>query len=153
MVRYRAAWVLPIARPPVRDGWVEVARGRVSGVAGVNRPSPDVREVSLGDVALLPGLVNAHTHLELSHLRDAIPPADNFVSWIRQVVALQRQRTDQSADRILSGVAEGIQEAIACGTALVGDISNTLVTFDPIARSALAGVIPAQAVRRTYTAA
>ena len=139
MVRYRAAWVLPIARSPIRDGWVEVDRGRVSGVAGVSRPSADAREVALGDVAVLPGLVNAHTHLELSHLRDAVPPSDNFVSWIRRVVALRRERTDPSAERILLGVDEGIREAVACGTALVGDISNTLVTFDPLARSVLAG--------------
>jgi cytosine/adenosine deaminase-related metal-dependent hydrolase len=147
MVRYRAAWILPIARSPIRDGWIEVDRGRVSGVAGVSRPSANVREVVLGDVAVLPGLVNAHTHLELSHLRDAIPPSDNFVSWIRLVVARQRDRTDPAAERILVGVEEGIREAVACGTALVGDISNTLVTFDPVARSALAGIIFYELIR------
>lgn len=146
-MRYRAAWVLPIAGPPIRDGWVEVQAGRVEGVGGRVRSSADVAEVELGHVAVLPGLVNAHTHLELSHLRDAIPPGQNFVSWIRRVVALQSERRDPGADSILAGVDEGIREAVASGTALVGDISNTLVSFDPLVRSALAGVVFYELIR------
>jgi cytosine/adenosine deaminase-related metal-dependent hydrolase len=106
-----------------------------------------VAEVELGHVAVLPGLVNAHTHLELSHLRDAIPSGQSFVSWIRRVVALQRERRDPGADSILAGVDEGIREAVASGTALVGDISNTLVSFDPLVRSALAGVVFYELIR------
>ena len=147
MLRYRAAWVLPIARPPVRDGWVEVVRDRVVGVAGAHSRSSDARDVELGDGAILPGLVNAHTHLELSHMRGAVVPSANFVSWIRQVVALRREQADPSADCILSGVDEGIKEAVACGTAVVGDISNTLVTCGPLIRSALAGVVFYELIR------
>ncbi len=147
MLRYRAAWVLPIAQPPVRDGWVEVVRGRVVGVSGASSRSPDARDVELGEVAILPGLVNAHTHLELSHMRGAVTPSDTFVSWIRQVVALRREQADPSADCILSGVDEGIKEAVACGTAVVGDISNTLVTCGPLIRSALAGVVFYELIR------
>ncbi len=147
MVRYRAAWVVPIAGPPIGDGWVQVQAGRVLDLGTRDRPSTDVDEVDLGDVAILPGLVNAHTHLELSHLRGAVPRSDSFVSWIRRVVALQRQPPDPGVGDILCGVDEGIREAIACGTALVGDISNTLVTFDPLARSALAGVVFHELIR------
>ena len=65
MIRYRAAWVVPIDGRPVRHGWVAVDRGRI--VATGHRSSPDdVREVDLGEVAVMPGLVNAHTPLELS---------------------------------------------------------------------------------------
>ncbi len=138
---------MPIAGPPIRDGWVDVEAGRVTGVGGRVRSSADVAEVELGHVAVLPGLVNAHTHLELSHLRDAIPPGQSFVSWIRRVVALQKERRDPGAGSILAGVDEGIKEAAASGTALVGDISNTLVTFDPLVRSALAGVVFYELVR------
>ncbi len=117
------------------------------GVSGGNSRSSDARDVELGDVAILPGLVNAHTHLELSHMRDAVAPSDTFVSWIRQVVALRREQADPSADCILSGVDEGINEALACGTAVVGDISNTLVTCGPLIRSALAGVVFYELIR------
>ena len=72
MVRYRASWILPISGPPIRDGWFSVDCGRVvavgDGPANRRRPA-DEAEVDLGDVAVLPGLVNAHTHLELSYLR------------------------------------------------------------------------------------
>ena len=52
------------------------------------------REVDLGQVAVLPGLVNAHTHLELSYLRDEVPPASQFVTWIRGVMKARRERPD-----------------------------------------------------------
>lgn len=139
MIRYRAAWVLPVAGPPIRDGQVAVADGRIVAVASAR--GRDAGTVDLGDVAILPGLVNAHTHLELSYLRDEVPPASQFVSWIGSVVQARRKRPDPSSQEILDGVHAGIAEAVQCGTALVGDISNTLVTFEPIARSQLAGVL------------
>ena len=74
LILYRADWLLPIARPPVRAGGVVVSRGRIlaCGAAAADPPtSPGVvpepvEIVDLGRVAILPGLVNAHTHLELS---------------------------------------------------------------------------------------
>lgn len=154
MIRYRAAWVVPISRPPIRNGWVDVEGGRVSGVGGPGgRPhevSPAVSpggadladdERDLGQVVLMPGLVNAHTHLELCYLRDEIPAAAEFVSWIRGIMAARRLRSDPSAAEILHGIDCGIEEAVASGTAVVGDISNTLVTFNALANSRLAAVV------------
>ena len=172
MTRYRAAWVLPIGRPPIHNGWVDVEGGRVRGVGGPEGPPekvgpaassggperaalPDVGDAvssggdehDLGQVALMPGLVNAHTHLELSYLRDRVPPAKDFVAWIRGVMAEQRLRSDASAAEILRGVDRGIDEAVASGTALVGDISNTLVTFDRLVASPLAAVVFNEVIR------
>ena len=93
--------------------------------------SDGAQVVDLGDVAVLPGLVNAHTHLELSYLRDEVPPASQFVTWIRGVMKARRQRPDPSSSEILDAVDSALKEAVACGTAIVGDISNTLVTFGP----------------------
>jgi cytosine/adenosine deaminase-related metal-dependent hydrolase len=144
--RYRASWIVPIAEPPIKDGWVAVDRGRIVAVGrqSANRTEP---EIDLGDVAVMPGLVNAHTHLELSYLRDEVPPAPHFVSWIRNVMAARRQRPDPSAPEILDGIAAGIADAIESGTAVVGDISNTLVTFDALLRSPLAGVLFYELIR------
>lgn len=140
MTRYRAAWVLPVAQPPLRDGWVACDDGRIVGV-GSARDRADGPEVDLGRVALMPGLVNAHTHLELSYLRGQVPAADAFVTWIRGVVGARRQRPDPHGAEILDGVRAGIDEAVAAGTALVGDISNTLVTYAPLTSSLLGGVV------------
>src|SRR6185295_6875620 len=91
----------------------------------------------LGTVAILPGLVNAHTHLELSYLRGRVPPATEFLGWIRGVLTERSARRDLTGPEIMTSVEQAIDEAVAAGTALVGDISNTLVTAEPLARSSL----------------
>jgi cytosine/adenosine deaminase-related metal-dependent hydrolase len=146
MNHYHAAWVVPIADRPARDAWVTVDRGRIVAISQ-RRPADGAPETDLGDVAVLPGLVNAHTHLELSYLRDEVPPASEFVTWIRGVMAARRQRPDARAPEILDAVERGISEAAAYGTAVVGDISNTLVTFDALVRSPLAGVVFYELIR------
>jgi cytosine/adenosine deaminase-related metal-dependent hydrolase len=143
MIRYHAAWILPISEPPIHDGWLAVDRGRVValGSAGRRVLADGAREVDLGDVAILPGVVNAHTHLELSYLRDEVAPASEFVTWVRGVIAARRQRSDPRAPEILDAVERAVVEAIGFGTAIVGDVGNTLVTFGPLSHSALAGVV------------
>ncbi|HZR24419.1 MAG TPA: amidohydrolase family protein [Vicinamibacterales bacterium] len=146
MIRYRAAWVLPISEPPIRDGWIAIDRGRVIAT-GRRSANTSEAEIDLGYVAVMPGLVNAHTHLELSHMRDEVPPAPAFVSWIRGVMEARRKRPDPMSTEILDGIDIGIAEAIATGTAVVGDISNTLATFAPLSRSPLAGVVFYELIR------
>ena len=144
MVRFRSSWVLPISGPPVRNGWVAVDRGRViaCGSAAPSKPPEEVvAEIDLGQAAIMPGLVNAHTHLELSYLRGQVPAGSVFTDWIRSVLAARRQYLNPNAPEILDGVDRGIAEALGCGTALVGDISNTLVTFAPLVGSPLAAVV------------
>src|SRR4051794_35815273 len=112
MVRYHAAWILPISEPPIRDGWFAVDHGRVValGSAGKRLLVDGARVVDLGAVAVLPGLVNAHTHLELSYLRDEVPPASQFVTWIRGVMKARRERPNPSGQEILDGVDAALQE-------------------------------------------
>jgi aminodeoxyfutalosine deaminase len=146
VIHFQAAWVVPISGPPQRDVWVAVDRGRVAATTK-RPPGPGDREIDLGNVALMPGLVNAHTHLELSYLRDQVPPASQFVTWIREVMAARRRRPDPESIEILTAVDRAIAEAWAAGTVLVGDISNTLVTFAPLVRSPLAAVVFYELIR------
>src|SRR5438045_509508 len=146
MIRCHAAWILPISEPPIRDGWFASERGRIvaygsPGPAGRRGFADGAKEIDLGDVAVLPGLCNAHTHLELSYLRDEVPPASQFVTWIRGVMKARRERPDPGGKEILDAVDAALRECVACGTAIVGDISNTLVTFDPLARGSLDGSV------------
>ncbi len=149
MIRYHASWILPIAGPPVRQGWIAVEQGRISaaGASGRRALNDGAHEVDLGSVAILPGLVNAHTHLELSYLRDEVPPASQFVTWIRGVMAARRQRPDATGPEIMDAVDRAIAESVACGTAIVADISNTLVTFEPLTRSPLAAIVFYELIR------
>ena len=141
MISYRAAWVVPVSRPPIRGGTVTLDSGRIVAVGESSSSAVD-----LGDVALMPGLVNAHTHLELSHLRGKIPGSSQFVSWVRDVVAEQRRRP-ASAPEVLQGLADGIAESVASGTVLAGDISNTMVGLDLLAQSPLAAVVFHELIR------
>jgi len=146
MIHYHASWIVSVSDPPMRDGWISVDRGRI---AAVTRRAPDDggHQIDLGEVAVMPGLVNAHTHLELSYLRDEVPPAFEFVTWIRAIMAARRQRPDPQSPEILDSIDRALAEVCASGTAIVGDISNTLVSFAPLTRSPLAGVVFYELIR------
>jgi aminodeoxyfutalosine deaminase len=142
MVVLRAAWIVPIGAPPIRDGWVAISDGRVvaAGAPGARVQSgPPVRD--LGSVAVLPGLVNAHMHLELSYLRGLVPPGRTLVDWVRSLIALRRADDERVAADCLEAARVAIAEAAACGTAVVGDISNSLATPALLEASALAAVV------------
>jgi cytosine/adenosine deaminase-related metal-dependent hydrolase len=140
LILHRAAWVLPIASPPVRNGWVAVEHGRIAAVGGPDdappvgsRQSPDVTGESR---AILPGLVNAHTHLELSWLRGKVPPAASMPEWVRDLLAHRLTGFDPPEP-----IAEAIRELRMTGTALVGDITNSLASYDVLADSELSAAI------------
>ena len=64
--RYHARWVLPITSPPIRDGWVEIVDGLVTAIGASKSVGSFVSSsVDLSDAIIMPGVVNAHTHLEL----------------------------------------------------------------------------------------
>ncbi|HJU89383.1 MAG TPA: hypothetical protein VJ672_08325, partial [Gemmatimonadaceae bacterium] len=71
MIRYHARWMLPITSAPTSPGCVAVDGDRIAYV-GDARQAPAGDDVDLGNTALLPGLVNAHTHLELTAFRGLI---------------------------------------------------------------------------------
>lgn len=131
---FRARWVLPIAQPPIRDGWVAVEDGRITGVGGGRPPRGSTVDV---DGAILPALVNAHIHLELSWMRGQVPPAASMPQWVACLMALRRTVSHEPPGPI----AEAVGEVQACGTALAGDITNTLAAFDALRTSRVSAVI------------
>ena len=136
---FHARWVLPISQPPIRDGWVAVESGKIVGVGGPADRPPDRPIGRLADepIAILPGLVNAHTHLELSWMRGQVPPAETMPKWVERLMALRRTVGHEPVEPI----HEAIREARAAGTTLVGDITNTLAAYQPLADSDLSAAI------------
>ena len=141
MPQFRVAWLLPISQPPIRDAWLRTDRGRVVAF-GHSRPgdrtAPD--EIDLGEVAVLPGLVNAHTHLELSWMRGRITGADDFPQWIRSVIALLRNGRP-GPEETMRAVGEAVDESQAFGTAVIGDVSNTLASTAALTERAMPAVV------------
>ena len=121
MIRFSADWVLPISDAPIDRGVVSVDDGRIVSVAAGESGA----DVALGRAAILPALVNAHTHLELSYLHGRIPPAPRFLDWVRPMLAARRERAADDTV-ILQAATEAIQRARASGTGVIGDVTNTL---------------------------
>ena len=139
MTAYRAAWVCPIDRPPIRDGVVEVVGGRITSVSGSRLPAPGSRD--LGNVVLLPGLINAHTHLELSWLRGRVPPASRFTDWVKTLFAIRGRPDGSMSAEQTAVIHEAIAELQRAGTAAVGDISNSLASVGPLSQAGVGGVV------------
>ncbi len=140
MIRYRAAWILPIVAAPVRAGFVTIDRGRIVRASTTDERSSESREIEtidLGDAAILPGLVNAHTHLELSWMRGRVAPSDSMPAWAARLIALRREESAEAQ----APMAAAIAEARTSGTALVGDVTNTLAADRLLRESPLAGAM------------
>ena len=160
MTTFTAAWVLPISAPPIRNGFVTIDGDRIAAVGdGVAAGA-----LPLGNVAILPAFVNAHTHLELSYLHGRVPPSASFNEWVMTLMALRRDYPDPSAPPIIEAARQAISRARASGTGLFGDVSNTLVTVPLLREAGMAAQVfyeligfshpdPAARVREARTAA
>ena len=138
---HRAAWVLPIAAPPIRDGWVEIHDGRIVAVGGPGAsPNASSRPEAAHDVAILPGLVNVHTHLELSWMAGRVPPSDSMGRWIRALMAARRSELPGVAEQ-QQAAAAALATARATGTVALGDIGNSFVAVDVLADAAMPAVL------------
>jgi aminodeoxyfutalosine deaminase len=119
----RARIVLPIEGAPIEDGAVAVAGNTISAVGRF----ADVRAASGGDVidlgerVLMPGLVNAHCHLDYSMLRRAIQPQRSFTEWIRRINAIKRSL---GPDDYRYAIARGFAELRRWGTTTVANIES-----------------------------
>lgn len=142
MTAYRAAWVCPIDQRPLKDGLVIVEAGRIVAVESRESGAGSRDTLTdLGNVALMPGLINAHIHLELSWLRGKVPPAAGFTNWVKQMMAT-RGGIERSGDpAVLEGMQAAIRELQSSGTVAIGDISNSLSSPAAMRAAGLGGVV------------
>src|SRR5436190_17640260 len=86
----RARTVLPLARPPIENGAVSIQGDRIVSVGAWSDLAAGAREVKdLGEVILLPGLINAHCHLDYTDMAGLISPPKVFSEWVKTIVALK----------------------------------------------------------------
>jgi aminodeoxyfutalosine deaminase len=140
MLGLTAQFVLPVSQPPIRDGalLIDGCIRAVGPRAVLKKGYPGVRWVDLGTAILLPGLVNVHTHLELSALRGRIPPGHSFVDW---VINLLETRSSLTSETYTRAVEQGITELVRSGTTCVGEVSSTGASFAGLKKSGLRGVV------------
>jgi cytosine/adenosine deaminase-related metal-dependent hydrolase len=114
---FTARWVFPVSGPPLEHGVLLVTDDRIVAVAKHGRFTPDV---DFGNAAIVPGFVNAHTHLDLTGARGLTPPTPEFTAWLRSVIAYRKTRT---SEQVNADIQAGMAECLRHATTLVGDIS------------------------------
>jgi len=121
-VLIRARYVFPVTAPIIRDGAVRTER-RVIAEVGPARSVSGTPVIDFGDAVVLPGFVNAHTHLELGHLAGRVPPGLDFTDWLERL--LHARGTGAEFDELAAQSArEGVKASLRCGVTTVGDITR-----------------------------
>jgi len=114
----QARWVLPIESPPIEGGVVTIEGGKIAAVGTRTDNGTTVQD--LGDVVLLPGLINAHTHLEFSQLAKPLgQPSLSLPEWIQLVIANRKQLSDAALS-----LTAGLRESLQAGVTTLGEIST-----------------------------
>jgi cytosine/adenosine deaminase-related metal-dependent hydrolase len=118
---YRADTVLPMVLPPLRRGAVRVEDGQITAVApAVDLPPlPGEAVVELGASTLLPGLINAHCHLDYTKFRGSISAGHSFTEWIKTINALRRSFGPSD---YLEAIGEGFELLEEGGVTTVANI-------------------------------
>jgi cytosine/adenosine deaminase-related metal-dependent hydrolase len=111
-----ARWLIPIDGPPLPRGTLTIEGERIVAIEPYGQRTASL---DFGNVAVLPGFVNAHTHLDLSGMRGRCPPTADFIQWLRGVVRYRRSRVP---DLPAWNVFDGAMQAARAGTTLLGDI-------------------------------
>lgn len=130
---HSAAWVVPVSAAPIAGGAVAVSAGIIQDVGPLDllqNRYPGAALTEHGDMALTPALINAHTHLELSHLGElaAEPHEGGFTAWVGWLIELRAR---------LGAVGKAVEEAAAVtclqqytdGVSVLVDIGNTDVAL------------------------
>ncbi len=124
---YSARWVLPVSAPPIENGAVAVEGQHIVGVgqrAEIMERFPEFCVVLLGEAVIFPGLVNTHTHFELTALRGYLENEEpDFFAWLRKLTIARLER--MTPDDILVSATWGACEAVRAGITCVGDASDS----------------------------
>ncbi|MEZ4489028.1 MAG: amidohydrolase family protein [Cyanobacteriota/Melainabacteria group bacterium] len=126
----KADWLLPVTGPPIKNGELQIAGGRISALSSVEKIK------SSSGTVVIPGLINLHSHLDYSEapfLKNA-----PLFDWIERLVATTRQWSREDFER---SAAKGAAEAILSGTTFLVDSSYTGQSALAMHRVGLKGIV------------
>jgi cytosine/adenosine deaminase-related metal-dependent hydrolase len=141
-----ARYIFPVEGPPIADGLLSLREGRIAWLGPADGRQADL---DLGNVAILPGFVNAHTHLELSPVeRGSVPKgasngAEDELSWLRRVV---EQRRNGSEESLRSAVGRNLSECVAAGITSLADTTTAGLSWDQVAGAPVRGIVYAELI-------
>ena len=116
----RAQVVVTMDGPPIENGAVRVRGERIIEVGKFPDLADTDEIVDLGDRILLPGLINAHCHLDYTCLHGKIPPSQSFADWIR---AINAKKAKLSAEDYIASINQGFAEAKQFGTTTIANLT------------------------------
>jgi len=136
-MRYHARWVLPITQPPIENATVVENDGVITYV-GSRQGAPPGPDYDLGEAILLPGLINTHTHLELTAMRGFLENCQ-FAAWIDK---LRQSRNEVLDDAMLLDSARfGIAEGIEAGITTYADTCSSGVVMQAMLELGVRGIM------------
>lgn len=133
-----ADWVLPVSRPPIREGAVLVENGVIVDVGRLDQielSAEGVERHEFPDCVITPGLVNAHTHLSLSALGGLVEPKP-FEHWLSDLV---RAMSDWGPEDHAASASWGAHQCLLAGVTVVGDITYGTEARDAAVEAGLGG--------------
>src|SRR3989338_1717042 len=138
--KIKADWVLPVTSPPIKDGVIIIEGKKIKAVGSGKELSkfPCDETIDCSGKIVLPGFVNAHSHLELTGFRGKIRKGLSFPDWAREVVSIRRDITE---DKIAAAIKDGLDELISSGVTTVGDFSQTGITAKILNEKGLRGTV------------
>jgi cytosine/adenosine deaminase-related metal-dependent hydrolase len=138
VIRYHARWVIPITAPPVAAGTVAVDADRIAYV-GPRHGGPPGDDVDLGNALLMPGLVNAHCHLELTAMRGFLEGLD-FGEWILRL-ATSKRAVLSSRPTLVDAARLGVIEGLRAGVTTYGDTCHSGAVVDALREYGVRGIM------------
>lgn len=127
MIQYLSAdYIYPVASAPIKNGVIGVdADGIICFLATADEAKAQgISNITSYSGALVPGFINTHCHLELSHLKAQVPEKTGLINFIKQILA-KRQQPDEL---VLSAMQKADEEMLQNGIVAVGDISNVALS-------------------------
>jgi len=136
--RLAARWVLPVEGPPIEHGAVLIGQdGRIQALGSDSEvPRPDVPSLTFQHAVILPGLINTHTHLELTGFEGQIAELE-FPAWIR---SLRQLKATRKVEDYLDAARRGLQDCFALGITTVADTGDSGAVIQALAEADGSGI-------------
>jgi cytosine/adenosine deaminase-related metal-dependent hydrolase len=135
-VRWHARWIVPVSSSPIADGTLVTEGARIIWVGPRANAPAGGRDEALGDAIITPGIVNTHTHLDLTSLRGTLDGLA-FFDWVR---ALTRARAALTDEQLRAAARDGIVEGLLAGVTTFGDTAPNDASFDAMRDLGVRGI-------------